>query len=170
MNDQHVEISLKKFLLIDQCPSAWKGLDLYLFRDEAVTFYVGQSHLAFARVWEHLMGGFHGHSIVGRFVWANWPLSMKFTIEMFSSKSAQFDAVGQDLSAAERELIQRWTPCFNVSLNVQPIPVPSHYRPPNARLRCGGLTKLQREAARTVQAEETAAWVQGLEAPDPWGT
>jgi hypothetical protein len=167
---QHIEIPLKKFLLIEACPPAWKGLDLYLFRDEEAAFYVGQSHLAFARVWEHLMGGFHGHSIVGRFVWANWPLSMKFSIELFSSQAAQFESVGHELSAAERQLIRQWRPCFNVSQNSQPIPVPPQYRPPNARLRCGGLTKLQREAARTVQVEETAAWVQGLEAPNPWGT
>ena len=43
MNDQKVVISLKRFLLIEQCPEAWKSLDLYLFRDEAVAFYVGQS-------------------------------------------------------------------------------------------------------------------------------
>lgn len=58
MNDQKTLISLKRFLLIQQCPADWKYFDLYLFRDEAVTFYVGQSHLAFARVWEHLLGGF----------------------------------------------------------------------------------------------------------------
>ena len=46
MNDQKVAISLKRFLLIEQCPAEWKGLDLYLFRDEAVVFYVGQSHPA----------------------------------------------------------------------------------------------------------------------------
>ena len=46
MDNQKVVISLKRFLLIQQCPADWKGLDLYLFRDEAVVFYVGQSHLA----------------------------------------------------------------------------------------------------------------------------
>jgi hypothetical protein len=134
---------------------------LYLFRDDAVVFYVGQSYLAFARVWEHLLGGFKGHSIVGRFVWANWPKSMKFTIELLSSQSAQFEGVGHDLSAAERELIQRWTPCFNVSLNGQPTPVPAVYLPPNAPLRCSrGLNKLIREAERVVKAEDTELLMQ----------
>ena len=58
MNSQKVILSLKRFLLIEQCPADWKGMDLYLFRDDAVVFYVGQSHLAFARVWDHLLGGF----------------------------------------------------------------------------------------------------------------
>ncbi|VAW39435.1 hypothetical protein MNBD_CHLOROFLEXI01-2018 [hydrothermal vent metagenome] len=46
MNDQKVAISLKRFLLLEQCPEARKELDLYLFRDEAAVFYVDQSHLA----------------------------------------------------------------------------------------------------------------------------
>ena len=33
-----------------------------------VVFYVGQSYLAFGRVWEHLLSGFKGHSIMGRFI------------------------------------------------------------------------------------------------------
>lgn len=160
MEPQPVAIHLKRFLLIDQCPAEWKGLDLYLFRDEEVVFYVGQSYLAFARVWEHLLGGFKGHSIVGRFVWANWPKSMKFTIELLSSQSAQFERVGYDLNAAERELIQRWAPCFNVSLNSQPTPLPALYLPPNARLRCGSLNKLIHQAERAIQADETKLWMQ----------
>ena len=68
MHSENVAIPLKRFLLVEQCPAAWKGLDLYLFRDENVVFYVGQSALAFARVWEHLLSGFKGHSIVGRFL------------------------------------------------------------------------------------------------------
>jgi hypothetical protein len=81
---------LKRFLLVGVCPASWKGLDLYLIRDGHTAFYAGQSHLAFARVWEHLFGGFKGHSIVGCFVWVNWPTSMNFTIELLSSKSAPF--------------------------------------------------------------------------------
>ena len=73
-------VPLKRFLLIAECPSAWKKFDLYLFRDEEVVFYIGQSHLAFERVWEHLLNGFKGHSIVGRFIWCNWPRSMSFTV------------------------------------------------------------------------------------------
>jgi len=164
MNDQNIAIPLKRFLLVDQCPESWKGLDLYLFRDEDVVFYVGQSYLAFARVWEHLLSGFKGHSIVGRFVWCNWPRSMSFTIELLSSRSGQFDVVGNELNASERLLIQRWSPCFNVSLNSQPTPVPASYLPPNAPFRRRrSLNMLIHEAERAVKAEDAKRWIQDLE-------
>jgi hypothetical protein len=163
MSNQSVTISLKRFLLLTECPPAWKELDLYVFRDDAVVFYVGQSHFAFARVWEHLLGGFKGHSIVGRFVWCNWPVSMRFNIELLSSQSEQFNIVENDLNAAERSLIQQWTPCFNVSQNRQPTPVPPAYLPFNTRLRCGSLRKLIYQAERAVKAEDRQLWIQELE-------
>lgn len=164
MKNDHVVTSLKRFLLVEHCPEEWKGLDLYLFRDEDVAFYVGQSQLAFARVWEHLLSGFKGHSIVGRFVWANWPVSMKFTIELLSSQSEQFKEVGNNLSAAERTLIQRWIPCFNVSQNSQPTPVPAAYLPANARLRCSrSLRKLIYQAEHAVKAVDHQLWLQEME-------
>ena len=164
MGIQKVAISLKRFLLIDQCPAEWKHFDLYLFRDESVIFYVGQSQVAFARVWDHLLNGFKGHSIMGRFVWVNWPASMKFTIELLSSQSEQFDAVGNDLDAAESLLIQQWSPCFNVSLNSQPTPLPSMCSPPNAPFRRRrSLNMLIHEAERAVKAEDTQVWLESIE-------
>ncbi|MCI0552288.1 MAG: hypothetical protein L0287_15160 [Anaerolineae bacterium] len=164
MNCQKVVISLKRFLLIEQCPADWKNLDLYLFRDEAVVFYAGQSHLAFARVWEHLLSGFKGHSIMGRFVWCNWPKSMKFTIELLSSQHEQFNIVGNDVNAAERLLIQQWSPCFNVSQNSQPTPLPHPYAPPNAKLRCSrSFNRLIHEAERAVKVEDNQLWMQEME-------
>jgi hypothetical protein len=164
MNNQNITISLKRFLLIQQCPAAWKGLDLYVFRDETVVFYVGQSHLAHARVWEHLLSGFKGHSIVGRFVWCNWPTSMNFTIELLSSQSEQFSLVANELSASERQLIQQWSPCFNISQNSQPTPVPNSYLPPNAPFRRRrSLTMLLYEAERAVKAEDTKLWIENME-------
>ena len=163
MNHQKVVISLKRFLLIEQCPADWKGLDLYLFRDDSVAFYAGQSYLAFARVWDHLLGGFKGHSIMGRFVWCNWPRSMNFTIELLSSQSEQFADVGNDLSASERMIIQQMSPCFNVSLNSQPTPVPDSYLPANAPFRRRqSLKALIREAERAVKAEDTDLWIRGM--------
>lgn len=164
MNDQKVSISLKRFLLTERCPIAWKNFDLYIFRDETVVFYVGQSHLAFTRVWEHLLNGFKGYSTVGRFVWCNWPTSMKFTIELLSSQFEQFNIVGNDVNAAERLLIQLWSPCFNMSQNRQPTPLPHSYFPPNAKLRCSrSLNKLIHEAERAVKVEDNQLWMQELE-------
>jgi len=161
MNHQKVSVPLKRFLLTEKCPVEWKELDLYLFRDNTVTFYVGQSELAFARVWDHLLGGFHGHSLVGRFVWCNWPASMNFGIELMSSQSEEFEAVENNLNAAERELIQRWSPCFNISLNSQPTSVPDCYAPPNARLpRRQSLNRYIYEAERAVLADERKLWIQ----------
>ena len=159
MTDQNISLSLKRFLLIEQCPEAWKGLDLYLFRDEGVVFYVGQSHLAFGRVWEHLLGGFKGHSMMGRFVWVNWPKSMSFTIELLSSQAEQFNGVGNNLDRAEQWLIQQHAPCFNISHNAQPTAVPSTYLPANAKFRRrASLKKLIFEAERVVKAEDNQQW------------
>jgi len=164
VDDQQIAISLKRFLLIEQCPADWKCLDLYLFRDESVVFYVGQSQIAFARVWEHLLGGFKWHSTMGRFIWCNWPKSMNFSIEFLSSQFEQFNNVGNDLNAAERQLIQQWSPCFNVSLNNEPTPVPQVYFPPNAKLRCSrSLNKLYYEAERAVKAEERKLWMEEMD-------
>lgn len=164
MISPNVAISLKRFLLIEQCPDPWKGLDLYLFRDDAVVFYVGQSYLAFARVWEHLMNGFKGRSMMGRFVWCNWPTSMKFTIEMLSSQSEPFNSIENNVLAAERLLIEHWSPCFNVSQNRQPTPLPATYFPPNGKLRCSrSLNKLIHEVERVVKAEDNQLWVQAVD-------
>lgn len=155
MNDPKIALPLKRFILVEHCTDEWRHFDLYLFRDEQVVFYVGQSQLAFFRVWDHLKGGFHGHSMIGRFMWSNWPVSMKFTIELMSSTCADFESSAHDLNSAERQLIEQWTPCFNMSLNRQPTQLPSHYRPANGRLRCGGLNKLIHQAERVVKAEDT---------------
>jgi hypothetical protein len=164
MHSDNISIPIKRFLLVEQCPASWKNRDLYVFRDENVVFYVGQSHLAFARVWEHLLSGFKGHSLVGRFVWCNWPTSMSFTIELLSSQSEPFGDVRNELNASERLLIQRWAPCFNVSQNTHPTPLPNSYLPPNAPFRRRrSLNALIYEAERAVKTEDSKLWLQNLE-------
>jgi hypothetical protein len=88
---------------------------------------------------------------------------MKFDLQLLSSQSEQFKSVENNLNAAERALIQQWTPCFNVSQNRQPTPVPYPYFPYNARLRCGSLRKLIYQAERAVKAEDRQRWMQELE-------
>ena len=89
---------------------------------------------------------------------------MSFTIELLSSRSEPFKVVGNDLSAAERLLIQSWSPCFNLSQNSQPTPVPNCYLPPNAPFRRRrSLNMLLHEAERAVKAEDTQLWMQSLQ-------
>ncbi|MCB0103898.1 MAG: hypothetical protein KDD74_17755 [Anaerolineales bacterium] len=164
MNAEKIVLPLKRFLLISECPANWKKFDLYLFRDEQVAFYAGQSHLAFDRLWEHLLGGFKGHSIVGRFIWCNWPRSMNFMVELLSSQDTQFDDAGNDRNEAERQLIEQWSPCFNVSLNNHPTPLPDSYLPPNAPFRRRrSLNMLLHEAERAVKADDARQWLENLE-------
>jgi len=161
VNPSGIAIPLKRFMLIEHCPADWRALDLYVFRDEAVTFYVGQSYLAFDRVWDHLRNGFKGRSVIGRFILGNWPASLRFTIELLSSQSERFVHVDHDLDQAERDLIQQLSPCFNAALNSQPTPCPDRYAPLTAPLRCGrSLNKLIHEAERAVKADEQSRWLE----------
>lgn len=128
-------VQLKTFLTITACPPRWHLFDLYLIHDEQVAFYVGQSVCAFDRVWEHIKGGPHGHSLVGRFILCNWPRSARFTVDLMSSQMARFASVRHNLNASEQALIEEWSPCFNVSLNSSPTPLPAGYLPPNASIK-----------------------------------
>jgi hypothetical protein len=150
-----VVLPISKLLTIERCPSEWRRHDLYLFRDDAVVFYVGQSYNAFERVWAHLYGGFKGRSVVGRFVLYNWPRSMRFVVELMHSQSARFDPLGNDLDAAERYLIEQLSPCFNEAWNSHPTPLPDEYAPPSARgRRPKSIKRMMHAAARACQLEE----------------
>jgi hypothetical protein len=160
MADQCIALPLKRFLIVAECPPDWRAFDLYLFRDDEVVFYVGQSYLAYDRVWQHITDGYKARSVVGRFVLCNWPGSMRFTIELWSSQADRFAEVDHDLNAAERLLIEQYAPCFNEALNRRPIPLPDRYVPPSAPIRCSrSPNKLIHEAGRAVQADERKAWL-----------
>ena len=157
---QNIIIPLKRFMLLERCPPDWRPMDLYLFRDEEVIFYIGQSYLAFDRIWEHLRNGFKGRSVIGRFILCNWPASLKFSIELMSSQSVRFASVDNDLNAAERYLIQHLSPCFNEMLNGQPTPLPNRYASPNTKPVCfRSLNKLINEARHMVRADEKRSWL-----------
>ena len=159
MNDTQILVPVMQFFLVDRCPPDWRPFDLYLIRDEQIVFYVGQSQLAFDRVWRHLLDGFKGRSVVGRFILCNWPVSLRFTIELMSSQSGRFAHVGNDLSAAERWLIEQSSPCLNDALNPHPTPLPGKYAPPTAPLRCShSLHKLKHEAQNMINDQERRRW------------
>ncbi len=151
---QDIAILISKLLTIEQCPTEWRCYNLYLFRDDTVVFYVGQSYNAFDRVWAHLHGGFKGRSVVGRFVLCNWPRSMRFVVELTDSQSARFDLAGNDLDAAERYLIEQLSPCFNEALNSRPTPLPGKYSPPGVKgRRPKSIKRMMHDAARACQLE-----------------
>ncbi len=159
MADLHFALLLKRFLITAECPPEWRVFDLYLFRDDEVVFYVGQSYLAFDRVWQHITDGYKARSVVGRFILCNWPKSMHFTIELWSSQADRFAGVNHDLNAAERMLIEQAAPCFNEVLNRRPTLLPERYAPPSAPIRCSrSLNKLIHEAERAVLMEERKTW------------
>jgi hypothetical protein len=151
----HISLPLKHFLIVEACPPEWRGFDLYLIRDDEVVFYVGQSYLAYDRVWQHITDGYKARSVVGRFVLCNWPSSMRWTIELWSSQADRFAETDREVNAAERMLIEHCAPCFNETYNLRPTPLPDRYAPPNAPLRCSRSPRqLIHEAARAVQAAE----------------
>jgi len=76
------------------------------------------------------------------------------------ARSSQFADLGYDLNAAERRLIERYAPCFNVSLNSQPSPLPACYAPPGQRITSPrSLNRLLSQASMAVQADKRRAWV-----------
>lgn len=158
-----VSILFRRFLVLAACPPEWARLDLYLIRDGELAFYAGQSECAYDRLWEHIRGGVHGHSIPGRFLLANWPRSGSFLVDLFSSSDPAFAGVGNNRSAAERVLIETWAPCFNLTLNAQPHPLPEQYRPVNAPLkRLVSYKRMLREAKMAARRDAgLIAWGEG---------
>ena len=155
-----ISVSFKEFLTMKVCPPRWKAFDLYLFSDGETAFYVGQSYCAYERVWNHIYAGVKGHSIVGRFCLANWPRSAHFTVGLLNSRSPRFDRVAHNLDAAERMLIEELTPCFNVSLNSSPLPLPAGYIPPNQPIKnLRHFGRMLREAGYVRRgSEEDMVW------------
>ncbi len=128
-------LPLRRFLAVENCPSEWAHFDLYLFRDEEIVFYVGQSHTAFSRVWSHLYDGWKGRSLVGRFVLMNWPAALHFVIELHCSQAERFAPLENNLNRVEQMLIAQHAPCFNDLHNPTPTPLPAYYNPPTVRVR-----------------------------------
>ena len=154
-----ISVPVKRFILLEECPAAWKALDLYIIRDESSVFYVGQSHLAFNRVWNHIRNGYKGRSEVGLFILCNWPKSMDFRIQLLSSRTQEFDEVENNVSRAEEMLIIRYRPCFNISQNSNPSPIPEIYFAPSAAIRSPrSLIRMRYQAEQSIQYDEIKKW------------
>ncbi|HET9911544.1 MAG TPA: hypothetical protein VFQ13_06630 [Anaerolineales bacterium] len=156
-----IKMKVKQFILLEECPDEWKKFDLYIIRDENLVFYVGQSYLAFHRVWDHIKNGYKWRSDVGRFILCNWPKSMNYEIELLSSGSPEFAIVNNNLLKAEEMLIRMHKPCFNVSQNVEPSPLPVIYLPPGSTIRCSrSLTRLRYQAEQSIRNDERKKWME----------
>ena len=154
-----VTIAVKQFILLEECPAACKDLDLYLIRDESSVFYVGQSYLAFSRVWDHIKNGYKARSEVGLFILCNWPKSMNFQIELMCSRAQEFNKVENNLLRAEEMLIKRYRPCFNISQNTNPSPIPEMYFPPSSAIRSPrSLIRMRYQAEQSILNDERKKW------------
>jgi hypothetical protein len=167
MDTQHsiipcnVTVPIKQFILLEECPAAWKELDLYMIRDESVVFYVGQSYQAFNRVWDHIRSGYKARSEVGLFILCNWPRSMNFQITLLSSGAEEFAEVDHNLLKAEEMLIRRHKPCFNISQNSYPRPIPEDYFPPSSAIRSPrSLIRMRYQAEQSILNDNRKKWME----------
>jgi len=156
-----VTIPVKQFILLEDCPAAWKDLDLYVIRDEFTVFYVGQSYQAFSRVWDHIRNGYKARSEVGLFILCNWPKSMNFQIELMSSRGREFDEIENNLLRAEELLIKRFRPCFNISQNNDPSPIPECYFPPSSNIRSPrSLIRMRYQGEQSILHDNRKKWLE----------
>jgi hypothetical protein len=156
-----VTIPVKQFILLEECPAAWKELDLYIIQDECTVFYVGQSYQAFSRVWDHIRNGYKARSEVGLFILCNWPKSMNLQVELLSSRAQEFDEVKNDLLRAEEMLIKRYRPCFNVAQNSDPNPIPEGYFPPSSAIRSPrSLLRMRYQAEQSILKDNRKKWME----------
>jgi hypothetical protein len=159
-----IQIPLKNFLQIEHCPRAWRQQNVYVLRDDEVVFYVGQSYVAFNRVWQHFYDGFKGRSLVGRFILCNWPVSMHFRLELLNSRAPQFANLAHEREAVERVLIEQYHPCLNTALNPLPTTIPAcYFSPLTAPLPAHHPKKIIREAAQVIKAGEIKEWLEQAE-------
>jgi hypothetical protein len=158
-----ITLPVKEFITVKTCPPVWKVFDLYRIHDEEVTFYIGKSEVAFFRIWQHILDGYKGRSTIGRFILCNWRASMNFTLELMNSRSSQFKDLDNDLSAVERSLIAKHSPCFNVASNPKPTPLPAIYLPTTSPIEhARQLRKVIREAVYVLKGELRRGWLAEL--------
>jgi hypothetical protein len=156
-----ISVPFKQFILLETCPSSWKDLDLYIIRDECTVFYVGQSYQAFSRVWDHIKNGYKARSEVGLFILCNWPKSLNFQIELLSSQEREFGEVENNLLRAEEMLIKKYKPCFNVSQNSDPSPIPESYYPPSSAIRSPrSLLRMRYQAEQSILNDNRKKWIE----------
>jgi hypothetical protein len=109
---------------------------IYVVRDDALVFYVGQSRRdVLTRFWEHL----HAPSHLGRLIAVNEPESQQWAVDFYAladcerfvqqkSLFAMQEWQHFDMDMAEQALIQAMRPVLNRDFNEKPTPLPTRYR------------------------------------------
>lgn len=109
---------------------------IYVVRDDALIFYVGQSRRdVVTRFWEHLQKP----SRLGQFIRLNEPVSHQWTVAFYAladcaafvrqkSLFALQEWQHFDMDMAEQAMIQALHPVLNLDFNEKPTPLPARYR------------------------------------------
>jgi len=109
---------------------------IYVVRDEALIFYVGQSRRdVVTRFWEHLQAP----SRLGQLIQLNAPTSHQWSVDFYAladcaayvqqkSLFALQEWQHFDMDMAEQALIQVMRPVLNHDFNARPTPLPGRYR------------------------------------------
>lgn len=109
---------------------------IYVVRDEALVFYVGQSRRdVVTRFWEHMQAPSH----LGQLIALNAPASHQWSVDFYAladcaafvqqkSLFALQEWQHFDMDMAEQSLIQVMRPVLNHDFNAKPTPLPGRYR------------------------------------------
>lgn len=109
---------------------------IYVVRDDALIFYVGQSRRdVVTRFWEHLQKP----SRLGQFIQLNEPVSHQWAVDFYAladcatfvrqkSLFALQEWQHFDMDMAEQAMIQGMHPVLNLDFNEKPTPLPTRYR------------------------------------------
>ncbi len=128
-----IQTTIKNIIARKLKPSDAIGHPIYLFREDAIVFYVGQSRQPLTRFMEHLGQTWQADaSEVGTLILEQAPHSGTWTYELWTLEDcAQYlepGLVAGDVDDAETALIRHFHPCFNVRYNLNPTPLPERYQ------------------------------------------
>jgi hypothetical protein len=86
---------------------------------------------------------------------------MNFQIELLSSQAQEFEDVDHNLLRAEEMLIKRFRPCFNISQNSDPCPIPEEYFPPSSAIRSPrSLIRMRYQAEQSILNDNRKMWLE----------
>ncbi len=108
---------------------------LYLVRHEDTVFYIGQSHNPLERLHAHMGLMQYEMSDLGACILGNVPDSHSWQVELYTlpeladavTRNYGYQLPRYDIDIAEASMIRLHRPCFNVTYNRNPSPLPEAY-------------------------------------------